>query len=66
MRAHEFQVAHHCPQILPAGEAPRVDHQPVQLAVRLDMGVDVCRDMREVVSRQRPFGADDEDALFLA
>ena len=60
MVAHEAYVTHEAAEILPPGELARMNDEPLELSVRLDVRVREHRDLVEVASLQRLLELDDD------
>lgn len=60
---HELQVGHKRREILPTREGFGIDHDPVQLAVGLDIGVDFLGYFLEIGRFKRTLRTNDQNAF---
>src|SRR5664279_4066430 len=60
MVAHEFHVAEQAPEILPAWELARVDHESPEIAMGFDPSICGQRERVEVLRAQGLFDFDDD------
>ena len=59
--AHETQVRQHRSEILPSGERRRLDHQPLEVAMLLDVGIRGTSERGEVFGPERALGSENQD-----
>jgi hypothetical protein len=61
--AHEADVRHQRGEVVPTGNLRGLDHQPGEVAMLLDEGIDLLADPFEIGRLQGALGVNHEDAL---